>query len=112
MNGNGRALVQGAVPMIAPKQELKLQHIQQNGPTAAPVVVNGLLPAAGGVQALVSFGGLTKLEALAGQIAGHMTGWPAEHQNVPAMAAGAVNLAQAVLDECHRRQNPTPEASA
>lgn len=112
MNENGRKLLQGVgqVPLVAPKQEVKLQHIQQDGPTAAPIVVNGLLPASGGIQALVSFGGLTKLEALAGQIAGHISGvaMAAGKHDAEMVALTAADVAQAVLDECKRRQSPEP----
>ena len=110
MNGNGKELLRGVghVPLVAPKQEMQLKHFCQDGPTAAPVVVTGLLPTPNGVQALVSFGGLTKLEALAGQIAGHLAADDSDEAGNRTMAVCAVNLAQAVLDECKRRQSPEP----
>jgi hypothetical protein len=65
-----------------------------------------------GVQGVATFGGFTKLEAAAVRIVGHTTGWPAEHQNLEAMARLSVDLAQAVLDECKRRQAQAAEAGA
>lgn len=111
MNDKGRKLLEGVgpiVPLIQQKQNIQLRHVMQDGPTAVPVVVNGLLPGGDGVQILASFGGLTKLEALAGQIAGHLV-QSLECDDV-GVAEDAVNLAQAVLDECRRRQTQQAEA--
>jgi hypothetical protein len=49
---------------------------------------------------VITFGGLTKLEALAGQIVGHV--------KEPSVA---VDMAQAVLDECRKRQSTLSESS-
>ncbi len=109
MNSNGRRMIEEAVaqvPLIAPKQSIQLRHIMQDGPTAVPVVVGGLLPLEGGVQALASFGGFTKLEAAAVQIAGHMAAVAvtASTWDTEMIASSSADCAQAVLDECKRRQ--------
>lgn len=70
------------------KLTVNLQH--QPGPLADPTAVT--IPMPGGVS-LVVFGGLTKLEALAGMIAIQVKD-----------PASAVDRAQAVLDECQKRQ--------
>lgn len=83
MNGNNRGRI------IAPGQlNVTLQNV--DGPLADPATLQ--VPAADGVK-VITFGGLTKLEALAGMIVGHV--------KEPAVA---VEMAQAVLDECRKRQ--------
>lgn len=76
------------------KLNVTLQQVA--GPMADQAVLN--VPAADGVK-VITFGGLTKLEALAGQIVGHV--------KEPTVA---VEMAQAVLDECQKRQTPTQPA--
>jgi hypothetical protein len=108
MNANAREFLQGVgpVPLVGPKQEVQLRHVMQDGPSATPVVVQGLIPVGGGVQALVSFGGLTKLEVLAGLIASGMSAHLGYGEDFQTLAAKSVESAQAVLDECKARQTP------
>jgi hypothetical protein len=65
------------------------------GPNAQPAVVTMQNP--GSLEVLI-MGGLTKLEAVAAQIAGH-------YPDLKTKAGEVVDYAQAVLDECERRQN-------
>jgi len=74
------------------KMNVSLQSVA--GPLAEPATLH--IPTADGVK-LITFGGLTKLEALAGQIVGHV--------KEPSVA---VEMAQAVLDECQKRQVVAP----
>ena len=81
--GNNRIAVPGRV-QIACKAVA--------GPGAYPVHVT-IAPPGEGPQ-IVVFGGLTKLEWMAGQVIGH----------TPLRAGEAVDYAQEVLAECERRQ--------
>lgn len=75
--------------IIAPGQlNVTLQNV--DGPLAQPATLQ--VPAADGWK-VITFGGLTKLEALAGVIVGHVRD-----------PAAAVGMAQAVLDECGKRR--------
>lgn len=91
------------------------------GPLAQPVAINAQVP--GGVK-ILAIGGLTKAEQLAGQIAGNLAGTicrpPAEFLIRPdekpgatvdrdaeferRVAFGALNIAEAILEESARRQ--------
>lgn len=91
MNGNNQ---RGRI--IAPGQlNVTLQNV--DGPLADPATLQ--IPAADGIK-VVTFGGLTKLEALAGQIVGHV--------KEPSVA---VDMAQEILDECKRRQTAVAQVA-
>jgi len=90
--------------------QLKVNCHHQDGPTAHPITT--AVPTQGGLE-LLAFGGLTKLEYIAGQIAGHIElrglhvrEYPNVEAAVPVerIASASVSLAEAVLAECQKRQ--------
>jgi hypothetical protein len=91
MNGNNH---HGRI--IAPGQlNVTLQNVA--GPLAEPATLQ--VPAADGIK-VITFGGLTKVEMLAGMIIGHV--------KEPSVA---VEMAQAVLDECEKQRVTAREVS-
>ena len=92
MDKNNRIALPGAV---------SVETTYVAGPLAAPASV--VLQNPGQVKVLV-LGGLTKLEATAGLIVGHLT---ADDEMTNETAAElAVTMAEAVLAACHARQQP------
>ena len=105
---NGRIPVQ--VPLLGQQQQIRLAHVMQDGQAALPVAVPGAVPLADGTQAVVTFGGLTKLEYLAGMIAGHLA---ASKDFDGMIVEESMNIAQAILNESKAQQAPsTPKPTA
>lgn len=91
MSNNGRGIIQ--------PNAMNIETTYAAGPLAQPTAVT--IQASGGLKVL-AMGGLTKVEALAGQIA-----------ICNALSAiECVDFAEAILAECERRRNPEPEPSA
>lgn len=100
MNGNGRLAVPGQVNVAT---------TYVDGPLAAPTSL--ALQGPGGMQTIV-MGGLTKVEQLAGQIAGNLRPDPSLGRNESELdqmlAIRSVNIAEAILAETARRRTPEP----
>ncbi len=92
MNGNNRIALPGAV---------SVETTYMDGPLANPA--NIVLQAEGQCKILV-MGGLSKLEAIAGQIIGQLTA--DDELTNEAAAELAVTLAETVLVACKSRQQP------
>lgn len=89
MNRNGHLIVPN-----------RLEMQMMDGPMAMPITVNH-----NGQLAVI--GGLTKLETVAMNVAGHLADWRkenADHMRADQIAARAVGIATAVLTECVRRE--------
>lgn len=106
MNGNGRGLeLPGRV---------NIQVNQHNTPMATPSCVVFPSPQGPSVQI---FGGMTKLETVAAQIAGQLVpafdlGWLTGDEKAVGMgvlAVMAADAAEAVLAECAKRQQPAEQ---
>ncbi len=110
MNGNGRLIQPNA---------MNVETTYAQGPLAQPSSV--VIQTAAGMKVLV-LGGLTKIEALAGQIAGQVSAGMSTYYMDPKdpdakpeaifddvqIVAKSVDLAEAILDECERRR-PQPQ---
>lgn len=104
------------VPLIGQqKQQPQPAHLAQPGLLAEPVVFPHLVGTSSGHAAVLTYGGLTKLEAAAIQIAAQVA---PEHLAQPwqgneglsevsrGIAVTAATIAEHVLIECARRQSP------
>lgn len=105
----------GKVPILGQRQQISSLPVMKqitNNPLAYPTSV--AIPTPGGIPGLVVTDGLTKLEQGALMIAAGMgpdmefIGEQAKRMAETQVAQHAVALAQAVLDECSRRQSPNP----
>lgn len=118
-NGNNR-LPQGVpidIPLIGQQKSIQPGHVAFSGPLAAPVAFPAVVNKSDGQPVILTFGGLTKLESAAIQIAagmatdGELLGPDATQR----IASGAVRIAQDVLGECERvaqqqsTNNPTEQ---
>lgn len=97
MAGNGRPIIPG---------QMAIETTFAAGPLAQPAVVTVPTP---GQLKILAIGGLSKVEALAGQVAAAFVGTPGAgyESDVDAVEAGnvaarAVTLAVAILAECER----------
>jgi hypothetical protein len=100
MSGNGRLIQPNAV---------NVETTFVEGPLAQPCAVT--LQGSAGIK-LLAVGGLTKVEALAGQIAG---GWVAQANLSQAkveeqIAEISVHMAERILSECASRRQPAETA--
>lgn len=97
MAGNGRPIIPG---------QMSVETTFADGPLAQPAVVTMPTP---GTLKILTIGGLSKVEALAGQIYGRMGACvtagiePCESKVRQQLLAEAVDAAEAILAECRRR---------
>lgn len=108
MNANGRGIIQ--------PNAMNIEATFSPGPLAQPAVITLQQP---GALKVLTIGGLTKVEQLAGQIAIGMK--PKVVYSVDTAqdvlvytdaAAQAVDMAEAILAECEKRRAPPAEAGA
>ena len=95
--GNGELLDSSGRPLGA-----HVQVVRINAPFAHPVVVP--LPSPGGIQVL-TYGGLSPLEWMAGMVAAGGAHWADPH----ATASAVVECAQAILAACREAQTAQSE---
>ena len=100
--------------IIAKPGEVEIRQVSKNGPLVEPCVVRMEMP---GVIQFVTLGGLTKVEALAGQIVGHLCASDTfqicagmnDKQFAVRVACRATNFAEAILAECQARAKEKQE---
>lgn len=94
------------VPLLGQQQAVQFGCAENDGNLATPIVIPALLTGPNGAKMIVSFGGLTKLEHGALQVAASIAG--AQRQDMcetPSdIAKCAADLAEQVLAECAKRQ--------
>ena len=100
MNRNGRGIIQ--------PNAMNIETTYAEGPLAQPLCVTLQTP---GAMKILALSGLTKVEALAGQIAGNLPGLRVGQTN-EGLARDAVDLAEATLAECARRARPKKEIAS
>lgn len=102
---NGRINVPMNVPIIGQKQEqppqFRPQYMAVDAPTAHPVAV--VVPTEHGPCPVV-YGGLTKLATVAAQVMCGLLSNPAHNDDLDADVKASVDMAEALLAECARRQ--------
>lgn len=106
--------IPGSVPLIGQNVTVSPQHATFDGPLAHPTNWPTLLHSPDGQATVLTFGGLTKVEALAAQI--YKASMP-EWNNIECIGEAdpnirvAVDAAEAILAECARRRQAAKESN-